>query len=404
MALTARRSKEESTLPVRPSTARLRVPPAKARAWSATSSRNPSLGSRTLSSRRPSAILTPRENDNGLDLPLDGLGVPPPSPRRASFRAAEHLKQSSSKSAPKSLLAALDRLEASVLRFASEDPIFRPELARQRSRSARKASMSQLQGQRGLSCYRTHLLSLYEMFLDETRGGAAVSSAPLRPQSARDSTVVLRPPTTFIELLRLYYPSFSKETLEAMVDDCAEHIAHLDRRHWMASAKRKHADKLRLAFLKSDTDGNGGLDVNEFVSAVREACKGRARVAPVTRSASGRLMVYEAPSVDELRALFDRADADGNGVVDFDEFVTLCSEQPWLVAAFDTILETGLRRRRKTEEARLHAIFRHPVSPISHAITSPTGARRFRPSLYDLRPTHEVGEALRSARGGRSAI
>ena len=38
-------------------------------------------------------------------------------------------------------------------------------------------------------------------------------------------------------------------------------------------------------------------------------------------------------------------------------------------------------------------LFRHPMSPLSRCVLTP-GGHRFRPGLYDLRPTTEVGETL----------
>ena len=87
-------------------------------------------------------------------------------------------------------------------------------------------------------------------------------------------------------------------------------------------------------------------------------------------------------------------DVDGDGVLDFDEFLELCSAQPWLVSAFDRIVELGVRRKLKGEETRLGLIFRHPVSPISRLVKTP-GGHRWRPSLHDLRPPGEVGDIQR---------
>merc|ERR1711988_1182168 len=95
--------------------------------------------------------------------------------------------------------------------------------------------------------------------------------------------------------------------------------------------------------------------------------------------------------------IFAKADTDGNGVLDVDEFVELCGQQPWLVSAFDSVLETGVRRSRAREESRLVTLFRHPVSPVSRVITEPGGQRRFRPSLHDLRPAQDIGDQLARA-------
>ena len=78
---------------------------------------------------------------------------------------------------------------------------------------------------------------------------------------------------------------------------------------------------------------------------------------------------------------------------DFDEFLELCARQPWLVAAFERIIESGVRRKLKMEEARLTTIFRHPISPLSRLVRTPNG-HRFRPGLHNLRPTEEIGDAI----------
>jgi len=66
------------------------------------------------------------------------------------------------------------------------------------------------------------------------------------------------------------------------------------------------------------------------------------------------------------------------------------------VAAFERIVEAGVRHRLRDEQAKLSALFRHPVSPISRLVISPGGRRR-RPSLFNLRPTHEVADTLARA-------
>ena len=77
-------------------------------------------------------------------------------------------------------------------------------------------------------------------------------------------------------------------------------------------------------------------------------------------------------------------DTDGNGVLDLDEFVTLVSRSSVLSKAFGCILQTARHRRERTEHERLDTIFR--TIP---AEASPSG-RRHRPSLFDLRVVHDV--------------
>ena len=121
------------------------------------------------------------------------------------------------------------------------------------------------------------------------------------------------------------------------------------------------------------------------------------------------------------------------------QFLELCAHQPWLVSAFDKIVEhgeplaperetcglyaalptartpltvlsqpvsrpsagcfarTGVRRKLRSEEVRLSTIFRTPISPLSRMVVSPGGRGRFRPCMCDLRPVDEVGSLLEEA-------
>ena len=72
----------------------------------------------------------------------------------------------------------------------------------------------------------------------------------------------------------------------------------------------------------------------------------------------------------------------------------LCSKQPWLVSAFDRIVELGVRRKLKNEETRLGMIFRVPISPRSRLVLSPLTGRKYRPGLYDLRRADDVGSMM----------
>lgn len=204
---------------------------------------------------------------------------------------------------------------------------------------------------------------------------------PARPASAAQPP----PPSSFLEVLRMYYPTFSRPMLDEMLADARNGIDEIDRRRWAVRTRATQAERVRLAFDKSDKDKNGGLDLDEFLAAVQDACDG------------GRVRAHAStpmPTLEELRHLFTSADADGNGVLDVDEFVALCATQTWLVAAFDKVVETGLQRRRSREHAKLSTLFRHPISPLSRAIHEPNGQRRFRPSLHDLRPTTDIGEEV----------
>ena len=167
-----------------------------------------------------------------------------------------------------------------------------------------------------------------------------------------------------------------------MIRDAKEGMDAIDRRAFIARAKGSYADRLKLAFERADKDGSGGLSVDEFIVAVQATGAqppGRSKTYPVSER--------------DLKALFVAADADGNGVVDLDEFLEMCAHHPWLVKAFDRVVELGVKRKLKAEEMRLLTIFRHPVSPLSRCVHSPKGSK-FRPGLIHLRSTNEIGEAL----------
>ena len=100
---------------------------------------------------------------------------------------------------------------------------------------------------------------------------------------------------------------------------------------------------------------------------------------------SGLVLNFCATSdTSDLRALFQAADKDHNGVLDLDEFVELVSTSKRLAQHFVQILEAARERRERVEYDRLSRIFR--TVP---AEASPSG-RRVRPSLSDLRALKEV--------------
>lgn len=124
----------------------------------------------------------------------------------------------------------------------------------------------------------------------------------------------------------------------------------------------------------------------QFIATVAEAEAARGEAG--TSVSAQRL----AELTEELTALFTEGDRDGNGKLDLQEFLELCAAHPRLVHSFETILSTGVERKRAVEVAKLQALFRQPVSPSTRCVTSPSG-RRYRPSLFHLRPREEV-EAL----------
>ena len=119
---------------------------------------------------------------------------------------------------------------------------------------------------------------------------------------------------SFTDVLKLYYPHFSKATLESMVNEAREGIELIDRRHWIASAKGTYAERLKLAFERSDKDGSGGLSMAEFIAAV----KATGVKPPAT--VDGRPAPRDRDEL--LHQVFVSADANGDGMVS-------CSPEPW---------------------------------------------------------------------------
>jgi hypothetical protein len=183
----------------------------------------------------------------------------------------------------------------------------------------------------------------------------------------------------FVHVLRAHYPYAPREMIEAMLSAIAPAMEAHDRRRWIARAKATQGSRLRQAFTGADADASGGLSLDEFVAAILEA-----QASADARSDRGprELRQRSAWTAEELRALFSDADADGNGALDVDEFLALCAEQPMVVASFDAIVDAGVRRARRRDESHGMSIFRAPRSPSKRALS--------RPSLAHLRPIHEL--------------
>lgn len=205
--------------------------------------------------------------------------------------------------------------------------------------------------------------------------GAAVSNASSVNSCQQLSTAVGRyaaPSATtsfmatrksFEALLKLYYRSATHSELIAMADLVVPEMSALVQGKWVARTKSEHSSEIVQAFRKLDTDGSGGIDIEEFVGAVKES------KAPLEEA--------------RVRALFAEGDKDKNGVLDLDEFIQLLSKSADLVEAFGDILKIAIERRHRKEEDRLAMFLKHPT------ICSPSGRKR-RPSLFDVRRLEDV--------------
>lgn len=300
------------------------------------------------------------------------------SPLKASMRAANHM-MGQVRRVP--LRSVLDRLEVAV---GVSVPAAKVMPARRNAIVPAKLPSNHI---------HKHICELYEAFVVrnevEQAKDPASDNKGSRPQSSSRVKSGSQPPTvdSFLDVLKVYYPAFSKATLQMMIDDAKEGIYLIDRRQFIARAKGTLADRLKLAFSNSDKDKSGGLSVDEFVKSV-EATK----VHPPGYSASRPCPKEQLHAL--VTKIFTDGDLNSDGVLDFDEFLELCSKQPWLVSAFDRIVELGVRRKLKNEETRLGMIFRVPISPRSRLVLSPLTGRKYRPGLYDLRRADDVGSMM----------
>lgn len=142
---------------------------------------------------------------------------------------------------------------------------------------------------------RREVLELFEQFSQREAGKA--SSAINR---VWEKLLETNPKAqgTFVELLRLRYPRASRADIESM----NAIVAPLERRQARQSWK-KTMREVRKLFGGLDSNSDGGVDLAEFLLA----CEG----------------VPGLPRHAELCQLFRSADADGNGVLDYDEFGAL---------------------------------------------------------------------------------
>ena len=378
---------------------------------SAPTSRRSSLSS--LASAPPSLSSRRSTMPPGIDLDAFHLALNgPPSPLKASKLAGQHIMN---KARRIPLHSMLDKLEETVSRLtASPEKQLKPLPLGKRgsslgprgisnggstgfSLSARSANSSRSslpdgcsRSARGTISFtasahiQKHVVELYETFharqeVETARRAAAELTVGTKEDRDKAMKSARLPEAgSFVDVLKLYYPSFSHATLEMMVRDAKEGLDAVDRRKFVLRAKGSYADRLRLAFEKADKDGSGGLSADEFIAATQ-----RCGTQPPGHSKSHPV------SKQQIKDIFVAADTDGNGVLDMDEFLELCAHQPWLVAAFDRIVEAGVKNKMRNEEARLTSLFRTPVSPLSRLVMSPSGHRR-RPSLVHVRPTFEV--------------
>ena len=316
-----------------------------------------------------------------LSPPLKPLAHPPSVPQLSQTPSAPRLQVS--------------RTPQKLKRVVSE-PVFVPKA------EAASASSDPLAPH-----VRRHVHKLFLSFADSGqqlrfRNDDTPSSASSMPRSKSTSSLgrSLAPAAvsgaaacnmSFEGLLKMYYPGASASDRATMLGLVEPRWLAMQRRGWVDRVKTEHSDKIKMAFIMGDKDGDGTLSLSEFADAIKlhRGAKQRRDAAEGQQSSCGAVI-----SDEEIAAMFEHGDKDGSGTLDVDEFLALVASQPKLLSSFEDILKHGVQRRVRLEERKLKMLFSAVLSPTARGrgkgiVVSPSGRRR-RPTLLDLRPRDEV--------------
>ena len=183
---------------------------------------------------------------------------------------------------------------------------------------------------------------------------------------------------SFEAVLRVYYRGASARELEPMLEVASSALEEIKRRSWIAKCRANATEQIRQAFMVGDENCDGKLSLNEFCEALK---------------------IHRGDDDEEssLVEMFEQADSDGDGSLDLPEFLELVSRHPELRRSFDHLLKLGCTKRMALEDHRSAMLFRQPVSPDTRTVRSPSGRRR-RPSLLDLRSEQDISAADRANR------
>ena len=284
-----------------------------------------------------------------------------------------------SKSPPKSpiLLQDVPAVDASELQQALQGgalpPVKPPVKPSRRSPLAKALRAKQ----------RSEVPSLEDLELKQRRDGEMASYAWSYLVLPGPTWVVDQAPS-FEYVLRKYYRTASSEVIEAMLQSGEPLMEEAISKAWKSEMREHRSEAIRQAFVTGDADSDGGLCLTEFREVVA-LHRGKRRPSRSVSASHGRM---DAAEQDELTSIFCAADRDGNGILDFDEFLELVSSQAELRRDFEKIVQLGCARRQLLGHKRTGLVFRTAISPSTHSVISPSGRRR-RPSLFDLRPVHE---------------
>ena len=266
-----------------------------------------------------------RELESSVDDFARALCMGSPSPLKASARAARSVANAA-KRVP--LHALLDQLERTVSQHLMTSPAKVAPRARATGalqpspRPEQHSGHPPLVGRgSGGDHMLKHVVELYDSFVVREE----VVKAKAIHDSSSSSAVTAPAPSagSFLDLLHLYYPSFSRTTLESMVRDAREGIDAVDRRRFLIMAKGHYAARLKMAFLNCDKDKSGGLSVDEFIAAVQSTGAKPPTTSKINSTPTPKAPLSPNAAARTLRVLFAQADENRDGILQFDE-VRVC--------------------------------------------------------------------------------
>ena len=172
----------------------------------------------------------------------------------------------------------------------------------------------------------------------------------------------------FDKLLRLKYPTESKEHVAMMMQLVIEHEAEVTR---LAEEKEKAAKDAKVLFDALDSDSHGSIDIDEFLNIKR---------------------ISEVPlSKSELRALFTSMDADKSGTLDLEEFKVLLRASDMLGDHHAELVKGGnaLKEMRNMEQKSKEELWKvgvpeEALKPRGGKAGGGEGGLSERPSLVSL--------------------
>ena len=169
----------------------------------------------------------------------------------------------------------------------------------------------------------------------------------------------------FTKILQIYYPWADKKELKSMIDIINIDDIKIEKTVWANNIESQYKQDIIELFGIFDKDNSCSIDINEFKD-IFTACS----------------------QVDDkqISVLFNEADINNDGSLDIIEFIDFVSKHDELRTHFDTIINTALKKRKKSNNERLSVIFKNlPDSP---------QRINWRPSLSDLKSPTKIKKYL----------